>query len=104
MIDMDYNIELAARDARHIAQGRDSYRLGHSWWSVFVPKKLILSVKQMERELDNWRKPKKTTIDRGKIFAETELAIGGWLSAALDDPAVCAEMKLDITRWFTARN
>ena len=58
MLDMDYNIELAARDARHIARSRDSYRLEHSWWSVFVPRQLILSVKQMEIELEGWRKPK----------------------------------------------
>lgn len=30
------------------------------------------------------------------------LAIGGWLAAALDDPAVCAEMKRDVNRWFDA--
>lgn len=28
--------------------------------------------------------------------------IGMWLSAALDDPAVCAEMKADINEWFEA--
>lgn len=29
-----------------------------------------------------------------------EEALGGWLSAALDDPAVCAEMKADIQAWM----
>ncbi len=29
-------------------------------------------------------------------------AIGSWLSAALDDPKVCDEMKRDIRRWFAA--
>lgn len=33
---------------------------------------------------------------------EAEAAIGSWLSAALDDPDVCEEMKRDIVRWFTA--
>lgn len=28
--------------------------------------------------------------------------LGAWLSAALDDPAVCDAMKADITAWFTA--
>jgi hypothetical protein len=28
--------------------------------------------------------------------------IGSWLSAALDDPNVCAEMKADILAWFDA--
>jgi len=32
---------------------------------------------------------------------EVELAVGKWLSAALDDPETCAEMKLDIVNWFT---
>lgn len=27
-------------------------------------------------------------------------AVGSWLSAALDDPKVCAEMKADIREWF----
>lgn len=30
------------------------------------------------------------------------IKIGGWLSAALDDPAVCDAMKADIERWFSA--
>lgn len=29
--------------------------------------------------------------------------IGFWLSAALDDPNVCEEMKADIRAWFDAR-
>jgi len=28
------------------------------------------------------------------------MSIGKWLSAALDDPMVCAEMKADINAWF----
>lgn len=28
--------------------------------------------------------------------------IGKWLSAALEDPGVCAEMKADIQAWFDA--
>lgn len=30
------------------------------------------------------------------------VALGGWMSAALDDPAVCEAMKADINRWFSA--
>ena len=30
------------------------------------------------------------------------VAVGGWLSAALDDPNVCDAMKADINRWFSA--
>ena len=30
--------------------------------------------------------------------------IGAWLSAALDDPQVCTEMKMDIHEWFAAQN
>lgn len=29
-----------------------------------------------------------------------DTALGKWLSAALDDPAVCSEMKSDIKDWF----
>lgn len=28
--------------------------------------------------------------------------LGKWMSAALDDPGVCTEMKADITAWFDA--
>jgi hypothetical protein len=35
------------------------------------------------------------------IQHEAEFNIGKWLSAALDDNDVCAEMKLDIVNWFT---
>lgn len=30
------------------------------------------------------------------------VAVGGWLSAALDDPNVCDAMKADVNRWFSA--
>lgn len=40
------------------------------------------------------------TLD-GKMTPAEE-ALGGWLSAALDDPAVCAEMKRNINAWFAA--
>jgi hypothetical protein len=33
---------------------------------------------------------------------EASEAVGAWLSAALDDPAVCEAMKADIRRWFDA--
>jgi hypothetical protein len=31
---------------------------------------------------------------------ETPKKVGWWVSAALDDPNVCAEMKADIAAWF----
>ena len=37
----------------------------------------------------------------GRSETSPELwAVGSWLSAALDDPKVCAEMKRDINEWF----
>jgi hypothetical protein len=39
------------------------------------------------------------TVDRG-IMASVKL--GAWMSAALDDPAVCDDMKADIREWFSA--
>jgi len=32
-----------------------------------------------------------------------EFNIGKWLSAALEDPNVCDEMKADIVAWFTSK-
>jgi len=36
-----------------------------------------------------------------QLMEDSEFAIGSWLSAALDDSNVCAEMKRDIVAWFT---
>ena len=60
--------------------GLDSYGLWQAAIAWAEPR-----IRQDERESKN----------------DAEIAIGGWLSAALDDPNVCAQMKLDIVRWFT---
>jgi hypothetical protein len=39
----------------------------------------------------------------GTIADKADDAIGRWLSAALEDPNVCAEMKADINAWFEAK-
>jgi hypothetical protein len=41
-----------------------------------------------EPRVDRWRK--------------ASIALGAWMSAALDDPAVCEAMKADIREWFSA--
>ena len=33
-------------------------------------------------------------------MTEAEWDLGGWLSAALDDPSACQEFKDDIVAWF----
>lgn len=33
-------------------------------------------------------------------MTDAELQVGRWLSASLDDPKVCAEMKRDVRAWF----
>ena len=35
---------------------------------------------------------------------DAEIAIGKWLSAALEDENTCAEMKKDIVNWFTFKD
>lgn len=40
-------------------------------------------------------------VNRGQLGEhQTERAIGSWLSAALEDDTVCAEMKADIRAWM----
>lgn len=39
---------------------------------------------------------------REALTPEASDRLGAWLSAALDDPGVCAEMKADINAWFSA--
>jgi hypothetical protein len=36
-------------------------------------------------------------------MTKEEDALGKWLSAALDDPNVCDEMKADIRAWFDSK-
>jgi hypothetical protein len=38
----------------------------------------------------------------GDARDRVDYKIGSWLSAALEDPSVCAEMKADINAWFEA--
>lgn len=38
--------------------------------------------------------------DYKRPLVEKDIEIGRWLSAALDDPKVCEEMKEDIKEWF----
>lgn len=40
--------------------------------------------------------------ERHEFIQETSIRIGRWLSAALEDPAVCDEFKHDINEWFRA--
>jgi hypothetical protein len=40
--------------------------------------------------------------DDRERFRLAMLAMGKWLSAALDDPDVCDAMKADIVEWFEA--
>jgi DNA repair exonuclease SbcCD ATPase subunit len=53
-------------------------------------------IAELKAELERLREE-----NERKSKNDAEIAIGGWLSAALDDPNVCAQMKLDIVRWFT---
>ncbi len=45
--------------------------------------------------IDHWHKPAHRA-----VMASVKL--GAWMSAALDDPAVCDAMKADIREWFSA--
>lgn len=37
-----------------------------------------------------------------EVVKACEDNVGGWLSASLEDPMVCAEMKADVNKWFAA--
>ena len=49
---------------------------------------------------DEDRKAAIIGLEHESVFAS--VALGKWLSAALDDPNVCEEMKADIRRWFSS--
>jgi len=43
-----------------------------------------------------------TSTDQLRRIAKTSVSLGSWMSAALDDPNVCAAMKQDIVNWLEA--
>lgn len=44
----------------------------------------------------------KALVERGHRKVMIDVALGKWLSAALDDPSVCEEMKADVRAWFSS--
>lgn len=50
---------------------------------------------------DGWRPAGEPFVMRyGENVGRDMWPVGSWLSAALDDPSVCEEMKADIREWF----
>ncbi len=39
---------------------------------------------------------------KNRQMHKANTVLGKWMSAALDDPSVCVEMKADIEEWFTS--
>ena len=75
-------------------------------------RKLFDRIEELEQKLAELGMNNSILID-SLAEAEQELAalreishntVGMWLSAALDDPKVCAEMKQDIHTWMAALN
>lgn len=50
----------------------------------------------------NRRPPASLPVQGVRVTEDASDRLGRWLSAALDDPGVCAEMKDDINAWFAA--
>ena len=65
------------------------------------PESPTLCVKCSDRllELRGLQNPPKK-INAKRRQTEEDIKLGSWLSAALDDPEVCQEMKLDIIKWM----
>ncbi len=62
----------------------------------------LLAVKVWKRGAQTWQVRAEATEDVLKDWANASLDVGGWLSAALEDPKVCGEMKAHIRAWFDA--
>jgi hypothetical protein len=76
-------------------EDRDSARIEQV--STAIAKRVREAVPHAPTERERVLLP--ATVDRG-IMASVKL--GAWMSAALDDPAVCDAMKADIREWFSA--
>jgi hypothetical protein len=57
-------------------------------------------VEELKRLVDDWNH----MVAENEQFRASCEAIGPWMSAALDDPNVCPEMKRDIQTFFIALN
>lgn len=106
----DDNDACGAWSNRHLSQpagGLDDYEVRAGSCRIIGPKQDVLHISRIIGE------PEQPT-ERGEAVATrsmpperdevvaASLALGSWMSAALDDPSVCVEMKRDINRWFDA--
>lgn len=69
---------------------------------VKTVRKIVTSARQGRGGDEAKRSEPQNHPHPGRGEGEPVWAIGSWLSAALDDPKVCAEMKRDINEWFDA--
>lgn len=78
----------------------------HPW--VAAREGFMVGYEQGKLDESNYRACLKTltAVTEGKdgeikMLLEASRKVGGWLSAALEDPGVCEEMKNDVRAWFT---
>lgn len=63
----------------------------------------IMERDRAQKEVTKWKTFWVIKDDKYQIlFKACRDRIGGWLSASLDDPSVCEEMKTDVRAWFEA--
>lgn len=58
--------------------------------------------KQLNMKIDDWISACKELDELEGRLKIIEVALGPWMSAALEDPEVCPEMKADIRIFFDA--
>lgn len=89
--------ELDITNADHIAlwlEANDPYD-SDAWLAVQIVEAFERAINRKSAELGALE-----PMVQRSIMASAKL--GAWLSAALEDPNVCAEMKADIREWFSA--
>lgn len=91
--------ELDITNADHVAlwlEANDPYD-GDAWLAIQI-------VEAHERAVAALSTADHATIAEERVtrWRQASVALGAWMSAALDDPKVCAAMKSDIQEWFSA--
>ena len=98
MTSLWHDVEKAVADASNNGEGRASaYYLEYHFMKEGLA---VYRIPDRPETLPDWPALATGHCLEKQRLQDGNARVGKWLSAALDDPDVCAEMKADIREWF----